>query len=213
MPNALIIGDSQAGGAGAKLAARLQADGYTVTRKWKDGGNGRDVAKLAHDQSGKPWSLVVVFHGGDDGGTWAVQQEVPALFPGASLVWYGSSPATRIASMATAKAVFGSKVKGPLQWFDDGTAAAREKRNQLMPGHLPAGVVYVDWRDLQLPGAVTQASGVAFPDLQDGIHVTGSIATAAFEAPNWPPPAAGATGQADQAGLLVLAVLLWLVLR
>ena len=216
MKTAFIVGDSQAGGAGAKLAERLKAEGYSVTRHWKDGGGGRDVAELAQEQVGQNFDLVVVFHGGDDVGTWKVHQQIPAWFPGAKIVWYGSSPATTIGNLGQAQAVFGKKVKSAGYWFTDGTAEAREARNQAAPGHLPAGVMYVDWRKLSLPNAVVQPSGVVFPVLKDGIHVTGETAAAAFAGANWPlDPSAGAGAglQLSTGELVLLALLAWAVLR
>ena len=185
---AFIVGDSQAEGAGAYLEKRLVRDGWTVERSAKHGADSAGVLKLAQQQADKIYDLVVVFSGSTAGGAPAAKG-IPALFPSAKLYWFGSGPATVIKSLSTARAVFGKKVTDDKYWFASGEAVARESRNVELPKLLPASVQYVDWRSLALPDAVTQPSGVVFPSLQDGIHVTGSTAAAAFEGANWPPAA------------------------
>jgi hypothetical protein len=184
---AFIVGDSQAQGAGAYLQKRLERDGWLVDRSSKHGAGSAEVLKLAEAQASEQYGLVVVFSGSTAGGAPAAKQ-IPKLFSSAKIYWYGSGPATTIKNLATARAVFGKKVSDADYWFSSGEAAAREQRNAEMPALLPPSVQYVDWRSLSLPDAVTQPSGVRFPSLQDGIHVTGSTAAAAFEGSNWPPP-------------------------
>lgn len=186
MPKAFIVGDSQAEGAGAYLEKRLIRDGYTVERSAKHGADSAGVLALAQKNEGRVYDLVVVFSGSTAAGAPATKA-IPAMFPSSKLYWYGSGPATQIVSLSTARAVFGKKVTDEGYWFGSGEAAAREGRNVELPKLLPATVQYVDWRALSLPDAVTQPSGVVFPSLQDGIHITGSTAAAAFEGNNWPP--------------------------
>ena len=158
-----------------------------VDRSAKHGAGSAEVLKLAEAQAGEQYELVVVFSGSTAGGAPAAKQ-IPKLFSSAKIYWYGSAPATTIKNLTTARAAFGKKVSDANYWFSSGEAAAREQRNAELPAMLPPNVQYVDWRSLLLPDAVTQPSGVRFPDLQDGIHVTGSTAEAAFNSNNWPPP-------------------------
>jgi hypothetical protein len=190
---AFIVGDSQAEGAGAYLEKRLARDGWTVKRSAKHGADSAQVLELAKAQAGESFDLVVVFSGSTAAGAPAAR-EIPKLFGSSKIYWYGSGPATLIGSLSTARAVFGKKVSGEEYWFESGEAAAREARNVEMPKLLPANVQYVDWRSLSLPNAVQQPSGVTFPILNDGIHVTGGAASAAFNEQNWPPPATSETG-------------------
>lgn len=187
MARAFIVGDSQSEGAGAYLQKRLERDGYTVERSAKHGADSAGVLELARKREGQIYDLVVVFSGSTAAGAPAAR-EIPKLFPSAKMYWYGSGPATQIVSLSTARAVFGKKVTDEGYWFSSGEAAAREARNLELPKLLPATVQYVDWRSLSLPNAVVQPSGVRFPNLTDGIHITGSTAAAAFEGANWPPP-------------------------
>ena len=190
---AFIVGDSQAEGAGAYLEKRLSRDGWAVKRSAKHGANSAQVLELAKAQAGERFDLVVVFSGSTAGGAPAAR-EIPKLFGSSKIYWYGSGPATLIGSLSTARAVFGKKVVGEQYWFESGEAAAREARNAEMRKLLPQNVQYVDWRSLSLPSVVQQPSGVAFPVLNDGIHITGNVAAAAFNETNWPPPAVSQTG-------------------
>lgn len=201
-----IVGDSQAQGAGSVLRTKLKAEGHSVDLIAKHGAGSAQVRDLAAQKAGQPFDLVVVFSGSTAGGAPAAKA-IPAMYPGAKVVWYGPSPATTITSLATAQNVFGSHVKTAAHWSTSGEAAAREARNRELPKLLPAGVQYVDWRQLSWPGG-------AYPDQPDGIHVGPSTAKLAFAAGNWPPPAAGGVtlqGLALPAVLIGLAV--WIAHR
>lgn len=215
MSTAVIIGDSQAGGAGKALQYRLENQGFTVKRWWKDGAGSHGVADLvsSHAADAKDAKLVVVFSGsteGAAGGIVPAAKAVDNVWPTAHVMWYGSSPATRIGSVQAAQANFGKSVNSENHWFPK-VAADREKRNAELPKLLPARFQYVDWRVLSLPDAVVQPSGVRFPVQLDGIHVTGPTAVAAFAPPNWPPPAAGAIAT-DQDTLAAILLLFFIIL-
>lgn len=217
-PKAVIVGDSQAQGAGPYLRDRLRDDfGYTVPSPYGKHGAGSvgvlEVAKAAavdHPDA----DLVVVFSGSVEKNAIA-GQGIADLWPDAQIVWYGSAPATKIVDLSHAKSVFGSHVKDTNYWFTSGEADAREKRNQQLPALLPKRIQYMDWRTLALPNAVAQPSGVSFPNLIDGIHITGAIAKSVFAGTNWPPQGAAGAGGSTQgsstplilAGLI--AGLLW----
>lgn len=211
-PLALIIGDSQAQGAGAYLQKELEAKGYKVTRDYKAGGDWADVAaKAVLHLEDKP-DLVVVFSGSVGGDGLSVKT-VASQWPSAKKVWYGSSPATHILSLPDARAKFGKKVAGPDYWLTSGEAKQREERNaQLKQLVSQAGITYVDWRDLQLPGAVQQLPGVMFPSQQDGIHVLGATAQAAFVAPNWPNGSASAATAPQSGHVAILALIVFAII-
>jgi hypothetical protein len=212
---AVIVGDSQAQGAGPYLRDRLRDDfGYTVPPPYAKAGAGsvgvleRAIAAAADHPDA---NLIVVFSGSTEKDATA-GKGIDSLWPDAQIIWYGSAPATTILDLAYARKVFGTKVFDSGYWFTSGEAAAREKRNMQLPQLLPARVQYVDWRSLSLPDAVMQPSGVRFPDLKDGIHITGDVARAAFAGSNWPPAAGGASKGNSTVPLLfagLIAGLIW----
>ncbi len=223
-PVAVIVGDSQAQGAGAYLETRLKAEGYIVKRWSKPGAGSDGVAALvsSHAKDAPDAKLVVVFSGSTE--SKAAANAVDDVWPTADVVWYGSSPATVITSMPTAKAVWGKQVESATYFFPK-VAAEREARNKALPAMLPARFRYADWRTLNLPGAAVQPSGVVFPSQPDGIHVAGDTAKAAFAGTNWPPPPAigsgfstagsmGVAGKPAALGDIALVIgLLWLFSR
>ncbi len=199
-----IVGDSQAQGAGATLQSVLQAQGHKVTRLAKHGAGSTEVRDLARQLEGQVFDLVVVFSGSTSSAT-AIKQ-IPAMYSGAKVIWYGPSPATKILDVGLAKKVFGPKVSGPDYWFSSGEAAAREARNRELPKLLAPGVQYIDWRNLSWPGG-------AFPAQADGIHVGKATAEVAFGPANWPPKAGGLTLQGLAWPALAIAGLLWVAKR
>lgn len=207
----LIIGDSQAQGAGNVLASRLRSAGQTVHVFAKPGASSAGVLAIAQeaaDQYSNP-DMVVVFSGSTAAGAPAAAG-IPALFPAAMMYWYGSAPATQIGSVAYAQSVFGDKVTDVNYWFTCGEAADREKRNIELKVKLPTSVRYVDWRNLVFPDAQVQPSGVSFPNLTDGIHITGQHAKDAFSLANWPPSEPkSAWGGVALVGLGLLAFAAW----
>ena len=227
---AIILGNSQAGNGatGQALAQRLPGAGYTVERKWLNGANTSAVASLAEDAKTQDPALVVLFVTNPD--TQAIQNVIDR-WPKAKLYVYGPPPATVIADLARAKAAFGGGVKSADHWFTDAkgsapsTAVKREAWNDAWPAALPPGSVgnppvYVDWRKIALPDALTmpngvtttQPNGVKFPNSKDGIHVTGKVADAATGAVL---PFGDSVAVAQGVGLGLLAVLAggWLLAR
>lgn len=200
----LIVGDSQAQGAGAVLQAKLAAQGHQVKRSAKHGAGASEVRDLVRQYEGQQFDLFVVFSGSTSSPS--ATKQIATAFPGAKVIWYGPSPATKILDLGLAKKVFGSKVNGPDYWITSGEAAAREARNVELPSLLPAGVQYVDWRDLSWPGGV-------FPAQADGIHVGKATAEVAFGPANWPPRAGGLTLQGLAWPALAIAGLLWVAKR
>jgi hypothetical protein len=202
MPSALIVGHSQAGNGatGQALAKLLSAQGWQVDRHFKSGattGQIRDmVAALPAQGVSLPVDLAVVFANKLDAS--AVDDIVQRLSGCGQIVWYGAPPATRIKNLSTARAVFSPSISSADHWFTSGEADAREADNAKMSDYFRVrqGVVpyhkitYVDWRKLSWQGATLQPNGVLFPDLVDGIHVTGSVAQQAVNSANWPPKVA-----------------------
>ena len=212
---AVIVGDSQAEGAGPYLRDRLRDDfGYTVPAPYGKHGAGSvgvlamaELAAADHPDA----ELVIVFSGSVEKNAIA-GQGVVELWPNAQIVWYGSAPATLITDVTYAKKVFSSKVTSKDYWFTSGESDAREKRNAQLPALLPSRIRYVDWRTLDLPNAVMQPSGVKFPNLKDGIHILGDTAKSAFAGDNWPPVPAAADKKTSAMPLLfagLIAGLLW----
>ncbi|MDO8597260.1 MAG: hypothetical protein Q7R45_11615, partial [Sulfuricaulis sp.] len=191
---ALIVGTSQAeaSAAGGVLEKLLKLQGYEVSRHAKHGANIRQTADLVRSLPQQAYDIAIVFQWDAD----ANMQHVQAIVDGidAPLVyWYGASPATRITNMASAKAAF-PKVDSADYWFSPASgpyAQVREDKNAKLKGYFAKSkkVRYVDWRDLQWVNDEVQPNGVSFPNLPDGIHVTGSIAKEAFAPKIWPPPA------------------------
>ena len=191
MKTALIIGDSQAQACAASAISRLNSDGYSVAGTFaKHGAGSNDVlsqAKLAKEKCKNP-DLVLVFSGSVENNI-AAGSGIPDLFPSSNIIWYGSSPATKILNVALAKKVFSSKVDSEDYWFSSSDAKDRESRNVKLKSFFAGKpkITYVDYRDLVFSGDVLQSSGVSFPDLQDGIHITPSVAKEMFNSTNFPP--------------------------
>jgi hypothetical protein len=185
---ARIVGDSQAQGAGPALRDELQRQGWQVLPILaKPGAGSKGVQALLPSGADPSVGLVVVFSGSVEAPE-SLAAAVRAAYPAARVQWFGSAPATLIGSIAAAQASW-SNVSTADHWFRNGMAAEREARNRKLPGRLPSDFQYIDWRTLDLPGAVTQPSGVAFPILADGIHVKGDLAKAV--AAQWPFKSAG----------------------
>ena len=186
---ARIIGDSQAQGAGPALRDELQRQGWQVLPILaKPGAGSKGVQALLPSGTDPSVGLVVVFSGSVEAPE-ALAAAVRAAYPAAKVQWFGSAPATLVGSIAAAQSVFSPSIKSADHWFTSGMAAEREARNRDLPARLPADFQYVDWRTLDLPGAVLQPSGVSFPILADGIHVKGDLAKAL--AAQWPFKGAG----------------------
>jgi hypothetical protein len=190
MKQALIIGDSQAQACGGALSIRLKSDGYNVVGVFAKPGAGSNgvlnQANLAKSKCDSP-DLIVVFSGSVENNI-SAGVGIPLLFPDAKIIWYGSSPATKILNITLAKKVFGQKVDGDDYWFSISESKERESRNKTLKQFFAnTKVNYVDYRDLTFTNDVLQSSGITFPDLQDGIHITPGVAKEMFNAKNFPP--------------------------
>lgn len=195
----LIIGDSQAAGAGAVLAERLGG----AALKTQSGASIEGVIGLAKSLASLQFDRVIIFAGGNGIPKEESVRELLSIFPGAE--WVGPPPATRILDLQSAKTKFGGKVDGPNFWFQDGTAASRENKNNFLKVAVTeAGGKYHDWRKFGLAGD-KQPSGVTFPNQPDGIHVSNQTAKLAFAngiPTNW---------LEDNVGILVTAGILGIV--
>lgn len=174
--NVLIFGDSQTGRTGKAVEHLLKAKGASVKRVVR---SGRSTAKLATVAAGLPraWDAVYLFSGGNDGSvqTQALRKLLGHFAPSTKVVYAGLPPATVITDVPLAKKVWGSA--SPNKFFPK-TAAFREKKNaayRLVAAEFP-NVVMRDFRDAPASGAVTQPSGVVYPNQPDGIHTTGATA-------------------------------------
>lgn len=176
---AVIIGNSQSGGAGRVLEDVLKSSGRSVKRFYKNGSGNEDL-KRQLSMAGSGYDVVYIFGGDDDLN--GIQDVMDMIGGGVPVYWWGSSPATRISSISTARSVFGSKVSGEFYWFDSGEADRREKRNKNLKSILSKypNIRYMDYRDFNVNGAVVQRSGVSWPDQPDGIHISTSTAKSLF---------------------------------
>ena len=159
-PTAAIYGNSQAGATGAVVDALLRDDGWTVRRWFQNGAKAKTI--VAKALQGWPADVAIMFAGDADA---AQVRAVAAAYP--RVVWVANPPATQIASIAQARAVFGAHVKTADHWFASGVAAERERdARELRAACSAAGVTVVDPRDVVRP----------FPAQPDGIHMAGQTA-------------------------------------
>lgn len=176
-----IIGNSQAGGAGAVLETLLKKSGKSVKRTFKNGSGNDDLVRQI-DSLGKDYDEIWVFGGDDstagiDAFMWHVGNRTPVK-------WWGSSPATEIDSLSTARKVFGSKVSDKDYWFTSGEAEKRENRNRNLKKYLSkfSNVTPMDYRSFDVNGSIVQKTGVSWPNQPDGIHISDSTAKSLFSA-------------------------------
>lgn len=167
--NILILGNSQAQGAGSRLESNLKKEGNTVKRVSKHGAKNQDLIKL---YDGKRYDLIIIF----SGDTSSIDSLLAKLNCD-DLIWYGPPPATRITDLEYARKVFGSKVTGENYWFESGHSDERERKNKELKSRF--GDRYVDWRDLGVDGE-KQKSGIVFPSMRDGIHIDPAHYSAMF---------------------------------
>jgi len=179
----VILGNSQSGGAGSVLESALESRGISVVRKYKNGSGNDDLLRQLREakNSIKSSKIDRVHVFGGDADEDGVEQFVSEV-GNAPILWWSSSPATRIASMSTAKSVFGSKVTSEDYWFSSGEASRREDRNKKLKSLLSKykNVTVMDYRDFPVADSVVQKSGVYWPDQPDGIHISNKTAKSLF---------------------------------
>ena len=170
--NALIIGDSQAGGPlGAEIARDLEAMGYGTKISAEAGAPGAQIATKL-DQEVKGFDLVVAIFGGNDSSETAAVNALESMYKtcqeaGAHLIVVGPPPATRITDLAMAESVFGDSVTDADSHLtrDDGRYA--EKRASIAQALDSAA----RGRDgISGFGIAARVAGDQYPDQPDGIH-------------------------------------------
>lgn len=172
---ALIIGDSQAQGAGAVLESLLEASGYQVKRYGFPGYPTYRVLEKAKDLYLLNFDLICVFSGSNDSpGDHSSAIKICNIWPEATVWWFAPPPATQILDLDLARKVFGSKVKAKDYWITSGFAKTREQiaqefRETLQP--LAPRVRYLDIR---------QAFPEGYPDQPDGVHINNNTAKRAL---------------------------------
>jgi len=195
MSKILIIGDSQAQGAGSVLADYYRNAGNEVELVSKSGASIEAIVKMAKPAN---YDKVVIFAGGNGTPTVNAVQDLLDIYPGAD--WIGPPPATLITDLGHAQAVFGGKVDGPAYWFQTSTADDREKANNFLSAVVPQyGGKYHDWRKFGL--------GDPFPAQPDGIHISKPTAKIAFS--NGIPLGINLGGIIALAALGILAYKIW----
>ena len=174
-----IIGNSQAGGAGSVLQSILKSKGRSVSRSYKNGSGNDDLVRQFNG-IGKKVDTLYVFGGDDDPA--GVAELMGVVGRDMPVMWWGSSPATRISSLSTARKVFGSKVSDDNYWFSSGEAERRENRNRSLRETLSKypNVKFMDYRQFNVNHSIVQGSGVSWPDQPDGIHISTSTAKDLF---------------------------------
>lgn len=184
--DALIIGDSQAGGAlGAALQRRLENMGYNVTRTHDDGAPGSRVLKQLPDFTGgvpAPDLVVGIFGGNDSSPASAVsaaqemyQRTQPA---GSFLLLVGPPPATLITDTQSAGEVFAGTLgpdPAPEAWLELRGGGYAQDRREIAEGMeaalngQPQVAVYgiaAHWGPAGGPGGPQN-----YPDQPDGLHL------------------------------------------
>ncbi len=187
---ALVFGDSQTEFMGEAVASRLRGMGHTADVSVHKGHTSHDLVDDARAELGtslgpaESYDLVYIFAGGNDArkprrNFSSSVAELVQTFP-APVWWTGPAPQTRIGDMAYAATVWGSPPSSAEAFLGD-KAARREAYNaRLGPQVQGAGGTYLDLRQAEL-GGTEQAPGVFFPDLADGVHVTGDTAERAAD--------------------------------
>ena len=188
---ALVFGDSQTEGLGGAVAGLLRANGHmadVVTHKGYT--TERLVESAKSELTGSPtglgaatsYDVVFIFSGGNDArkhrdfGPWVT--ELVRMFRPGTVWWTGPAPQTRIGAMEYARQAWNLPASAGPDYFQGQKAAEREAYNVHLRGQVEAaGATYLDLRNAGLGGA-DQGAGAFFPDLADGVHVTGPVAAA-----------------------------------
>jgi hypothetical protein len=178
--NVLIAGDSQSGGIGRSLEAKLKSAGYNVVRITRSGRDTAAILSAIKKINPNEFDVAYIFAGGSrtyspnpdkpvNVNTAAIKNMLNFLSGVKRVIWVGPPPATKITNLPTTKKIFGDKVTNEDFWISTGTARRREEKNEIIKGIVDdAGRVFYDVRNLLSP----------FPDQSDGIHVAGSARTA-----------------------------------
>ena len=157
----LVFGDSQAQAMGPALA-RLVGGADVVAHPGKSRSSLK--ALLPH---GGPWERAWVFAGGNDASGASALAVVDLLrtVPAQHVTYVPPPPMTHATDPGRLKSVFGQT--DPDHWLQSGKAQAREaKAATFAEAARHAGFDVADLRDGLQP----------FPDLPDGVHVTGPVA-------------------------------------
>jgi len=186
---ALVFGDSQTEAMGGALADLLRQRGYEVEVSVNKGYTTKRLYEKLVEiyDPGIPPDLVFFFAGGNDARKGkdfgeSVRDLVgyANAWGGTPVFWTGPAPQTRIADKAEATAVFGlSPDVRDDYWLGD-RSAQREEYNRKLRAQVEAtGATFIDLRDAGLGGPMQ--GEFPFPDLADGVHVTGETAQRAAE--------------------------------
>lgn len=187
--DALVIGDSQAGGPlGRAIMQRLSSTGYTVSGpQYSNGASGAEVSDMVPDARNMP-DLVVAIFGGNDTSTSAATSAATSIYDkvtaaGGYLIIVGPPPATTITDPVKAGKIFKSSIgtnPAPDTWFkfDGGRYAQRRvdvaaALESALSGRENVSVYGIAARKAPPQGPGT---GEQYPDQPDGIHVGSAYA-------------------------------------
>lgn len=177
--NALIIGDSQAGGAlGAAIKAQLQGLGYDVKVSHSNGASGAQIAADQIPPAGAMPDLVVACFGGNDGSPSNARSAARQIYEsvvgsGGFLIAVGPPPATMITNPQLAGKIFPAlgAMPNPNAWFELERGAYVDRRVDIAEA--------IEDEIVGRPNAagygIAARAGSSYPDQPDGLHlVTGA---------------------------------------
>lgn len=178
--NALIIGDSQAGGAlGAAIKAQLQSLGYDVNVSHKNGASGAQIAADQIPQAGAMPDLVVACFGGNDGSPSNARSAARQIYEsvvgsGGFLIAVGPPPATRITDPQLAGRIFPAlgAQPSPSAWFELERGAYVDRRVDIAEA--------IEDEIVGRPNAagygIASRADSSYPDQPDGLHLVNGAA-------------------------------------
>lgn len=183
--DAVVIGDSQAGGSlGNTIKSRLEEMGYAVRKTHEDGASGEEVLRdQMPDVSRMPDLLVAIF-GGNDASVQSAIDAAKEMYEttsqaGTYLVIIGPPQATTITDPATAGQVFAGSIgpnPAPNAWFTRDGGTYVERRLDIAQGleeefaGMPNVSVYGIGAHMVPAGGI--GSGEIYPDQPDGLHLS-----------------------------------------
>jgi hypothetical protein len=173
--NALICGDSQAGGAlGAAIKAQLQGLGYDVKVSHRNGASGAQIAADQIPPAGAMPDLVVACFGGNDGSPSNARSAARQIYErvvgsGGFLIAVGPPPATMITNPQLAGKIFPAlgEMPNPNAWFELERGAYVDRRIDIAE----AIESEIEGRPNAAGYGIAGRAGSSYPDQPDGLHL------------------------------------------
>jgi len=173
--NALVCGDSQAGGAlGAAIKAQLQGLGYDVKVSHRNGASGAQIAADQIPPAGAMPDLVVACFGGNDGSPSNARSAARQIYErvvgsGGFLIAVGPPPATMITNPRLAGKIFPAlgEMPNPNAWFELERGAYVDRRIDIAE----AIESEIEGRPNAAGYGIAARAGSSYPDQPDGLHL------------------------------------------